>query len=379
MPTAEKKKSTAPIHAVVGSDESEVKRAAKEIAAKLTPPDAGEFGSDIIDGQADNADQAATRIHQTVEALLTVPFFGGDKLVWLKSANFLGDNVLGRAAAVLEALEKLTATLSAGLPENVKFLLSATEIDKRRSFYKTLGKLAKVEVFDKLDTGRSGWEEAAMRLAEDRASAHGLNFSGDALELFALLTGGESRQIDNELEKIDLYLGPERRKVGVADVRLLVPLSKAGVIFELGNALAQRDIAGAMQLAAQLLEEGESAIGILLVAIIPTVRNLLVVKDLMQRHRLNRPQMPFHFSGTLNRLPESATQHLPRKKDGTVNGYALGIAACHAHRFELDELRELFDACLDANVRIVTTQLDAQVLLSELIARFSKPQQGVAK
>jgi len=372
MPTPDKKKSANAIYAVVGSDESEVKRAAKEIADKLTPPDAGEFGSDIIDGRADNADQAVTRIHQTVESILTLPFFGGDKLVWLKNANFLGDNIIGRAASVLEALEKLNATLSAGLPENVKFLLSATEIDKRRSFYKSLGKLAKMEVFDKLDTSRSGWEEEAARLASDRASALGLDFSSDALELFAMLTGGESRQIDNELAKIDLYLGPQCRRVTVQDVRLLVPLSRAGVVFELGNALAQRDIRLGMELIDQLLEQGESAIGILLVAIVPTVRNLLVVKDLMERYRLSRPQAPFHFTATINRLPENATQHLPRKKDGSINGYALGIAACHANRFALGELRTLQEACLQANVRLVTSQLEQRVILEELAAMFSK-------
>ncbi len=185
MATADKKKSAATaaihaIHAILGSDESEVKRAAKELADKLAPPGAGEFGTDIIDGRADNAEQAATRIHQTVESILTLPFFGGDKLVWLKSANFLGDSVIGRAASVLEALEKLDETLKAGLPENVKFLLSATEIDKRRSFYKSLGKLAKLEVFDKPDTSRSGWEEEAMRFAGERAAALGLDFSADA-------------------------------------------------------------------------------------------------------------------------------------------------------------------------------------------------------
>ena len=370
MAIADKKKPATAIYAIVGSDESEVKRAAKEIADKLAPADAGEFGSDIIDGRADNAEQAVTRIHQTVESILTIPFFGGDKLVWLKNANFLGDSVTGRAASVLEALEKLNATLSAGLPENVKFLLSATEIDKRRSFYKSLGKLAKIEIFDKLDTSRSGWEEEAMRLTGERAAALGLSLSAEALELFTMLTGGENRQIDNELEKIDLYLGKERRKVTAGDVRLLVPLSKAGVIFELGNALAQRDVRLGLELADQLQEQGESAIGILLVAIVPTVRNLLVVKDLMQRHRLSKPQMPFHFTATLNRLPENAIQHLPRKKDGTINGYALGIAACHAHRFQLDELSELLESCLEANVRLVTSQLAQQVILSELIAKF---------
>ncbi len=38
---------TAHIHAVVGSDESAVKTAAAELAAQLTPPDAGDFGVEI--------------------------------------------------------------------------------------------------------------------------------------------------------------------------------------------------------------------------------------------------------------------------------------------------------------------------------------------
>ncbi|MGB8353894.1 MAG: DNA polymerase III subunit delta [Chthoniobacteraceae bacterium] len=373
MAVTNKKKAGSSIHAVVGSDESEIKRAAREIADKLTPKEAGEFGSDIIDGRADNVDQAVTRIHQTVESILTLPFFGGEKLVWLKNANFLGDNIIGRSASVLEALEKLNATLSAGLPDNVKFLLSATEIDKRRSFYKSLVKLATIDVFDKLDTSRSGWEQEAIALSEERARALGLSLTTDAVELFAMLTGGESRQIDNELEKIDLYLGPQRRRATADDVRLLVPLTKAGVIFELGNALAQRDIHKGLELAGQLMEQGESAIGILLVAIVPTTRNLLIVKDLMQRYKLSRPQQPFHFTATLNRLPENATQHLPRKKDGTVNTYALGIAACHAHRFQLDELSTLLSACLQANIRLVTTQLEQHVILSDLVTKFSLP------
>jgi DNA polymerase III subunit delta len=357
--------------AVVGSDEAEVKRAALELAAELTPPGAGDFGNDIIDGVAEYADAASARIHQTIEALLTLPFFGGEKLVWLKSANFLGDNVLGKSKAVLEALEKLQATLEAGLPDNVRFLLSATEIDKRRAFYKALQKLAKIQVFDRLDSSRGGWEEDAAASVAQRAAARGLRFRGEALDVFTMFTGGETRVIENELEKLDLYLGSKRREVTAADVRLLVPVSRAGVIFELGNALAQRDVRGCLALLDQLLHQGENAVGILLVAIIPTVRNLLLVKDLMQRHKLARPQQPFYFGKTLERLPESALAHLPRKKDGTLNAYPLGIAATHAHRFTTDELRKLMDACLEANVRLVTSQLDERVVLSELLARVA--------
>ncbi|MEO7166339.1 MAG: DNA polymerase III subunit delta, partial [Chthoniobacterales bacterium] len=336
MPTKTKAaRKTSSIHAVVGSDESAVKTAAAELAAKLTPADAGDFGVETIDGCADNADQAATRIRSAIEALQTLPFFGGGKLVWLKNANFLADSKLGSSAAVQEALVELTAALEGDLGGGeVKFLLSAPEVDKRRTFYKSLAKRAEVQVFDKLDASRSGWEEEAADLVQSLGRERQLRFAPEALDLFVLLTGGETRTIHNELEKIDLYLGPAERNVTLEQVRTLVPISRAGVIFELGNALAARDLARALGLVRRLLDRGESVIGILLVAIIPTVRNLLLVKDLMQRHRLPRPGAPFHFTATLNRLPAEATAHLPRKKDGSINGYTLGLAALQAHRFE---------------------------------------------
>jgi DNA polymerase-3 subunit delta len=370
-PTAVAAKKNAAIRVVAGSDEAEVKRRAAELAEAMTSPDAGEFGRDMIDGVAENADAAARAIHETCQALLTLPFFG-DKLVWLKNANFLADTILGRSAAVAEALDHLQETLAQGIPDRVKFLLSAIEPDKRRTFYKALGKLSGIEVFDKLDSSRGGWEEAASSMIESRARARGLRMGMEAVELLATLTGGDSRQVDNELEKIDLYLGKSRREATLDDVRGLVPLTRAGVVFELGNAFAARETSRCFALVEQLLKQGENAVGILLVAIVPTVRSLLLVKDLMQRHRLSPPQAPWFFNSILNKLPPEATGHLPRKKDGTINAFALGLASVHARKFETAELRALLDACLAANIRLVTSGLDERIVLAELIGRVAR-------
>lgn len=356
------------IHAVVGSDESEVKRIAAELAAQLAPADAGDFGIEIIDGGGDNAEQTAARVRAAVEALRTLPFFGG-KLVWLKSANCLGDTVIGRSAGVQSALEELGEMIAEELPRDVTFLISATEVDKRRSFYKALSKRGEVQVIDKLDATRSGWEEEATEIVRRRAKARGLQVQEEALDLFVLLTGGDTRQIENELEKIDLYVGPERSVTADA-VRTLVPLSRAGVIFELGNALAACDLQRALSLVKSLLDQGESAIGILLVAILPTVRNLLLAKDLMKRHRLARPSAPFSFISAINRLPVDATAHLPRKKDGSLNAYALGIAAMSAHRFDTDQLIAGLEACLEANIQLVSSQLDHELILTEIVVKL---------
>ena len=154
MPKTTKSK-TANIHAVIGSDEAEVKRAATELAQTLTPEDAGDFGLDVIDGAADNAEQAVARIRSAIEALQTLPFFGSTKLVWLKNVNFLGDDSKARSTMVQAALEELSVSIDSGFGSGVTLLISATEVDKRRSFYKTLIKRAELQVFDRLDSGRA--------------------------------------------------------------------------------------------------------------------------------------------------------------------------------------------------------------------------------
>jgi DNA polymerase-3 subunit delta len=232
-----------------------------------------------------------------------------------------------------------------------------------------------------------------------------LEFDEAALELFVLLTGGDTRQIDNELEKIDVYcstgfqpVGPagvppaEFKKAGkmptgptakmavprisVELVRELVPLSRAGVIFELSNALSARDLELALTLVRRLLEQGEKAVGILLAAIVPTIRNLLLAKDLMEQHGIQRSHSPFQFIASMNRLPTKATEHLPRKKDGSINAYGLAIAAQHANQFDSSKLVEAMRACLDANVKLVTTQLDHELILTEVIIKLLRETQG---
>ncbi len=369
--SAAKTKANTAIHAVLGSDDAEVKRLALTLATELTPADGGDFASDIIDGTAANAADAESRIRQTRDALLTFPFFGGEKLVWLKSANFLGDSVMGGAGGVLEALESLLETLSAGLPPGIRFLLSATEIDKRRTFYKTLSKLGAVTVCDKLDTSKAGWEEAAIDLARQLAAASNIKLEPAALELVALRTGGDRRTLTSELEKLALYVWGSNRPVTAADVQTLVPLTAAAIIFELGNALASRETSEALALLQQLLQQKESPIGILLVAIIPTFRNLLAVKELMEKHRLSRPAQAFYFGKTLEKLPPEATDHLPRKKDGSINAFALGIAAQHAHRFTIQELLSAQKNTLETNVALVSSQQEPESLLQQLIIRLT--------
>ena len=360
------------VHAILGTDDAKVKEAAMKVVQKFTPPDAGDFGNDIIDGTAENSEHAGQICNNVIQALQTLPFFGGGKVVWLKGANFLGDSVVGRAEASVTGFENILDVLEQGLPLEVHFVLSTSGIDKRRTAYKRITKLANTQTHDKPDTSRAGWEGAVLVQAQAKARALGITFESGALELVVQMAGDDTRQLENELEKIDLYLG-ERRRAGLVTVRNLVAMSRAGVVWEIGNAMGARDLKRALELLGVLMYQGQNAIGILLGAIVPKVRSLLLVKDLLSRHKLNRSSYS-SFSVSLEALPSSATAHLPRKKDGTgFNVYPLFLSIDEAARFKLTELHDALAACLEANARLVTTQLDDKLVLERLLIGILSP------
>ncbi|MFT4639724.1 MAG: DNA polymerase-3 subunit delta [Verrucomicrobiales bacterium] len=351
----------------LGTDEGRVRQAAHDCFTKKSEG-LDEFGAETLDGTAENSEDASRIVGRTLEALQTLPFFGGNKVVWLKNVNFMADNVMGNAKATQSALEGITDLLTHGLPSEVIFILSTSAIDKRRTFYKRLDAVAQVESFDKPDTSRDGWERNVMQYVSAEASKRGLRFERESLELFAMLLGAETQQVDQELEKLDLYLG-DRREVAPDDIRQIVALSRGGIIFEIGNAISKRQLPRVLHLIDHLLFRGESAIGILLGSIVPQVRRLLQAKDLVQRFKIRASNYQ-SFNRELTRLPKEEIAHLPLKKDGTPNAYPIFLASMEASNFRAEELRRGLEACLEANLRLVTTSLDHKVVLNQLVIQL---------
>ena len=116
---------TKSIYLVGGDDEFSIKENASQLAGNLAPKNAGEFGVEMIEGDAANQDEALKILGRVNEALNTVGFFGGEKLVWLKNTTLLADNPTTRGEAVKEAMTGLAEQLKRGLPDGVTLLISA--------------------------------------------------------------------------------------------------------------------------------------------------------------------------------------------------------------------------------------------------------------
>ena len=359
------KKRASEVHFVTGSDEAAVRKAAMELAKDLAP-DADVFGLEVIDGAVDNVEAAINALQQASQALLTLPFLGGSKLVWLKNASFLADVGAGRSESVTGALETLCQVLESGLPEGVSFLLSAPLADKRRTGYKLLTKLATTAVYDLPNVGFRGDEEAIAEWTAVRARERGLQLRPDAVDVVAARVGLNPLQLESELGKLETAFGTGTR-ISSGDVRLLVPQTREGGIFDLSDAILKRDLTLALETVQQLLHQGERGIPILLAAVVPTMRNLLLVKDLILSHKLAPPSQPQFFAGILKRLSPAETAHLPRKKDGTPSAYLLGIAATSASHYTLEELKQGFASCAAANQQLLSGTLTDAVIMERLL------------
>ena len=357
------------LHFVTGSDEAEVRIKAKGLAAELAPIDAGEFGLEVIEAPADSVDCSVDMVESTLQAVLTLPFFGGGKLVWMKGVTFLKDSVQGRSEFVQAALEKLLKVLEEGLPEGITLLVSAPEPDKRKSFYKSLCSLANTTLCDKPDFGFNGTEDDLIDWVIRRCRERGVKIDEQAAVVLTTRVGANTGQLDAELAKLVTSSG-EGIVISEQLVRDLVPFTRSGGIFDLSDAINKRNLPLCLDTLAQLRRQGENTIGILLAAIVPTVRNLLIAKDLMQRHRLKPPAQANYFTSELNRLSSKQTAHLPRKKDGSINYYSIGLAAMNSRLFEREHLVCAFLACRDTNQKLLSGYGSEETLLTQLLVRI---------
>jgi DNA polymerase-3 subunit delta len=202
--------------------------------------------------------------------------------------------------------------------------------------------------------------------------------SAEAVEALAARIGLDTGQLENELEKLETAFG-KSHPISADDVRGLVPQTREGGIFDLSDAVAKRNLPLALDTLQQLFRQGEKGVGILLAALVPTVRNLLVVKDLMVRHKIPPPGQAHFFAGALKRLPEAAIAHLPRKKDGTLNTYPLGIAAMNAAHFTLPELTAAFSACAAANQELLSGRMTDDVILTRWLVGFLAREKALSR
>jgi DNA polymerase-3 subunit delta len=355
----------APVHLVFG-DEYLCAQKAKQVLATLVPTGEETLGLETVDGAAENADVALGAIRKCREALLTRGLFGGRKVVWLRDATFLASNQTSLAAPVKEAVEGLVAAMRKGLPEGHALVVTATAVDRRMAFYRFCDQNGQVYEFAKPEKTHQAAKQA-RETAEQVLAKAGISLSEAALDLFMGRAGEDTRQIVNEVEKLSVYLGPDRKTATEADVAAVVSPSRELPAWDLADAFGNRDLAQALRVLRQLLFQ-KTWPGLLLIMLQTRVRELLVYREGLDRgwiSAVSRGAAWADLPEEAEKAFEAAFERDPRK----LHPYAMGIRAKQAANFTMRELLVCQREVLAAHEKLVSSSTPEGWIMESVLAR----------
>jgi DNA polymerase-3 subunit delta len=369
-----------PVHLVCGEDEFAVKQRAREVFQQWSQK-LGGMDHETIDAAVGNSGEALRALAKLREALQTLPFFGGAKVVWLQNCNFLGEERTALASAVTESLAALAQELKTFRWDNVRLLVSAGKVDKRKTFYKTLEKTGSVEVFPGWSADDKDWTEQAEMFARHALRDLHKDISDEALAQLVVNVGPHIRQLSSEVEKLAMYAG-ERSQIEAGDVETITTRNKQARAFALGDALGDRNLVALLRCLDKELWEikrdpKRSEIG-LLYGLISKVRALILVRELLAKKWI-KPEADFNrFKPQLSRVPADAMPEDRQFNPLALNPYVLFRAAVQARHYTQLELIEAMDLLLECNQKLISRNLDHSLVLQQTLVQIVSRPAGTA-
>jgi DNA polymerase-3 subunit delta len=371
----------APVTLICGDDDFAVKQRARQLNDKWCA-EVGGMDHETVDAAVGNAGDALKALGKLREALQTLPFFGGGKVVWLKDCTFLGDDRTSGSSAVTEALAELAAELKTFRWDGVRLLVSAGKVDKRKTFYKTLEKLGPVESFAGLSLDDRNWAGQAEDLAYKKLKSLKKDISSEALAQLVANVGPHAAQLNSEVEKLAAYVGP-RPDIELADIHAIVTRNKQARAFALADALGDRDLPRLLKtLDDELWEirlgvDRKSEIG-LLYGLITKVRVLIFLQEMLKAGWVKADGDYNRFKSQLERVPADALPADKRINPLAMNPFVLYRALPQVKRYTSAELIRAMDLLLQCNVKLVSSQLDESLVLQQTLTQIVRREE-VAK
>ena len=360
---------------VCGDDDFAVKQRARQIFQAWSA-ELGGMDHETIEAGVTNGGEALKVIGKLREALQTLPFFGGGKVVWLRDCNFLGEDRTASSAAVTEMLAELAEELKGFSWQNVRLLISAGKVDKRKVFYKTLDKIGSAENFSAWSADDKDWADRAQMAARDAVRQRDKEISGAALGELVIRAGLNARQLESEVEKLCVFTGT-RNKIELADVTAVCAHNKTVKKFALGDALGDRDLPRLLKRLDEELWEtkfdrDKSEIG-LLYGLIGKVRAMLLLKEMLREGWVKETNDYNYFKSQLERVPADQMPAEKKFNPLALSPYVLYKALPQVKRYTSAELVRAMDVLLRCNQRLVSSGLDEALVLQQALVQIVTP------
>jgi len=318
-----------------GADEFTRAETLASFKRRLGPPDTVDLNTTVLGARS----LTLAELRHVCEA---VPFLAEKRLVivegWL--TRLTPRKGQASSAAHKELLDDLVGYLP-DLPETTRLVF--VEVKPLPTNHPVL-KLARQEEQGYVKRFDPPKAKALPRWIEERARKHGGEIERRAAHHLAALVGSDLRLLDQEIDKLVAYTDAAR-PITKTDVETIVPYAQDAIVFDLVDALGQRDGSTAAQTLHRLLGMGEHPLR-LLAMIVRQFRLLIQVEELKSKGHSSRD------------IAEALNQHpFPTRK--LYNQAAF---------FTATQLETVYRHLLETDVEIKTGRIEAEVALDLLVA-----------
>jgi DNA polymerase-3 subunit delta len=253
-----------PLYYIYGDEPYLVDRGIRLLLAKGVAEEFRDFNLSVFYGNEVKGDEI-------VEAAQTLPMFAERRVVLVRKSSAL-------SAA---ALEILSGYVQDPAPTTC-LIFQGEKIDQRKKFFLDLKKRNCLVEYRRL------YENQLGVFIRSEMAAYGKRLEPAAQEMLVHLVGNNLQDLATQIEKAATYVG-DRGTIKVDDIRQIASDTKVDSVFDLANALGEKDLVKALRALHTILRDGEAPL-MLLAMVTRHFRQLRLVKELLEK-KLSTPEI----------------------------------------------------------------------------------------
>lgn len=308
-----------PLYWFYGDEPFLMEKTAKRIVELVVDPSFRDFNLDLFYGNEAQGQQIAA-------AAQTLPVFAERRMVLVKKAD-------GLSAASLEALAEYVANPS----PSTCLLLIGEKVDQRKKFFVEFKKKGELVEF------KRPYENQLGPFIREEAALHGKKIAPAAAELLVYLIGNNLQDLSSQIEKVAVYAG-KSETIGIDAVKEIVSDIKADSVFDLANALGEKNVGKALRNLHTLLRDGQAPLQILFM-ITRHFRQLWQVKELTAK---------------------KVSQQELAKLSG-INPYFLRGFQEQVRNFTVSEFKDLFERFFETDYLLKSAKVKPSLIIERLV------------
>jgi len=314
-----------PVYYLYGDEPYLMERAVKQLIARLVAPDFRDFNLNIYYGNECRGEEIA-------ETSQTLPFFADRRVVIVKR---------GDALSAL-AMETLLPYLQNPSPSTC-LVFQGGKIDQRKKFFVELKKTGELVEY------KPPYENQLGTFIRDEATGHGKKLEPAAVELLVYLTGINLQELASQVEKAVTYVG-ERDTIRLADIKTIASDTRADSVFDLTNAVGEKNLVKALRTFATMIRDGEAPL-MILAMLTRHFRQLWQVREQLDKR--------------------SSTQDIGKATG--INPYFLAGTIAQARNYQIAELQGIFERLFETDLALKSggDELVVERLLMEICGNSS--------